>query len=140
MTRKLLGVLIVGSFLFFVAAPLFAHHSFDAEYDRTKPISFKGTISKVDWMNPHIYIYVDTKDASGKAVTYAVEGGPPNSLFRQGWRKESVSIGTPVSVTGYLAKKPGALFVNGSLTMADGRSVFRGATGGGAPGVAEYEK
>ena len=140
MTRKLLGGLVAGLFLFLMTAPLFAHHSFDAEYDRNKPISFKGTISKVDWMNPHIYVYVDSKDASGKVITYAVEGGPPNALFRQGWRKESVKIGTPVSVQGYLAKKPGVNFVNGSLVMDDGRRVFNGPTGGGAPGAADYQQ
>src|SRR5215813_233307 len=134
MTRKSLSVLVVGSLLFFVTAPLFAHHSFDAEYDRTKPIKFEGKISKVDWMNPHIYIYVDAKDANGKTVTWAVEGSPPNDLYRRGIKKESILIGTPVSVKGYMAKKPGALFVNGSLTTEDGRSVFQGATGGGAPG------
>jgi hypothetical protein len=135
MTRKLLGVLALGSLLFLATAPLFAHHSFDAEYDRNKPIEFSGTITKVDWMNPHTYVYVETKDEKGKALTYAVEGGPPNALYRQGWRKENVQIGAPVNVKGYLAKKAGALFVNGSITMkADGKALFRGPTGGGAPG------
>jgi hypothetical protein len=72
------------------AAPALAHHSFAAEYDRTKPIKFTGKVTKVEWMNPHIYFYVDVKDeATGKVINYACEGGAPNGLYRNGWRKDS---------------------------------------------------
>src|SRR5437762_6860704 len=81
-----LGLVILG--LLMAAMPVMAHHSFAAEYDNTKPIEFKGTVTKVEWANPHIYYYVDVKGPDGKVINYAVEGGTPNQLYRQGWRKD----------------------------------------------------
>src|SRR5438128_2013414 len=106
-----------------------AHHSVAAEFDTSKPIEFKGTIKKVDWTNPHIYTSVETKTADGKTVVYRVEGGPPNSLFRQGWRKDTLKVGEQVSVKGIRAKREDSTNVgNATITTADGRRMFAGGT------------
>src|SRR5690242_9324131 len=81
---------------------LLAHHSTVAEFDNSKPITFTGTVKKVQWLNPHIYTHVEVKGADGKAVVYRVEVGPPNALFRQGWRMSSLKVGDTVTVSGLL--------------------------------------
>src|SRR5688500_3679366 len=103
MTRNKFGLLAVLFCILFAAAPLFAHYSFAAQYDRNKPIKFTGVVTKVEWANPHIYYYVDVKDQAGKVTNYAVEGGTPNSLYRQGWRKDSLKVGDEVTVEGFMA-------------------------------------
>ena len=104
-----------------------AHHSVAAEFDVNKPITFKGTIKKVDWTNPHIYTQVETKGPDGQTVVYRVEGGAPNSLYRQGWRKDSLKIGETVTVSGIRAKREDSMNVgNATITMADGRTMFAG--------------
>ena len=90
--------------LLVAAMPLLAHHSFAAEYDDKKPVSIKGTVTKVEWANPHIWFYVDVKDAVGKVEHWQCEGGPPNMLVRQGWKKDSLKPGDEVSVEGFRAK------------------------------------
>src|SRR6266498_1304334 len=96
-----LGLVIAG--LLMAAMPVMAHHSFAAEYDGTKPIELKGVVTKVEWANPHIYYYVDVKDKDGKVTNYAVEGGTPGQLYRQGWRKDSLKVGDEVTVSGFKA-------------------------------------
>src|SRR5215212_4300675 len=110
------------------AATVRAHHSVAAEFDTSKPITFKGTIKKVDWTNPHIYTSVEAKTPDGKMVVYRVEGGPPNSLFRQGWRKDSLKVGEEVTVTGIRAKREDSFNVGqATITTADGRRMFAGS-------------
>jgi hypothetical protein len=92
-----LGVLLA-------AAPLVAHHSFAAEYDSKKPITLTGVVTKVDWMNPHVYFYADVEDEKGKIVNWAFEMGPPGLLERGGWKKNTIKVGTEVTIAGTLAK------------------------------------
>src|SRR6185295_6628991 len=104
-----------------VAIPALAHHAISAEFDTTKPIKFEGVVKTVDWMNPHIYVNIEAKE-NGKTILYSVEGGPPNSLFRQGWRPDSLKVGDHVSVTGIRAKKADSNRVGTArITMPDGR-------------------
>ena len=110
------------------------HHSFAAEYDGNKPVTIKGVVAKIAWVNPHAYIYVRTNDEGGKASTYAFETSSPNALLRRGWKRTSLKEGETVTVEGYLAKDPrplsdGSIHANARLvTMADGHSVFAGTS------------
>jgi hypothetical protein len=133
MRRNLLAIggLCIG--LLLSAVSLFAHHSFAAEYDNNKPVKFSGKVTKVEWLNPHIYVYIDAKDAAGKNVNYAVEGGAPNGLYRQGWRKDTLKVGDSVSVEGFLAKD-GSNTVNArTWLLPEGKKVFAGNNDDGGP-------
>jgi hypothetical protein len=102
-----------------------AHHSFAAQYDREKPITLKGPITKIEWANPHIYFYMDVTD-KGAAAQWAIEGGAPSTLYRAGWRKDSAKVGDIVTVDGFLAKD-GSKLVNMQIALlADGRKLFVG--------------
>ena len=120
------------------ALPAAAHHSFAAEDDAQKPIKLTGTVTKVEWMNPHIYYYIDAKDEGGKMTNFAVEGGTPNQLYRQGWRKDSLRVGDKITVSGFRAKN-GNNVVNGRMViLADGTRVFGGSADDGGPGADGY--
>jgi len=121
------GVLVLALALIALELPVLAHHAVSAEFDRNKPISFTGTVKKVEWMNPHIYTHIEAKDASGKTVVYEVEGGAPNALFRNGWRADTLKAGETVSVTGTRAKSDNSMRVGqATITKADGTRVFGG--------------
>ena len=113
------------------AAPLLAHHSFAAEYDAKKPIELKGTITKVDWMNPHVYFYIDVKDDSGKISNWAFEMGPPRLLERGGWKKTTMKEGDEVIVSGTLAKDGGKHGNARSVTLANTGQKLGGASSEG---------
>jgi hypothetical protein len=116
-----------------VATPATAHHSFATVYDSSKSIELSGTVTKIDWKNPHVYYFIDVKGPDGKVVNYAVEGGTPNQLFRQGWRKDSLKIGDTVKVLAYPARN-GSNRVNGrQTTLPSGRRVFSGSPDDGGP-------
>jgi hypothetical protein len=118
-------------------AALGAHHAVSAEFDTTKPITIKGTIKRVEWTNPHIYTNVEVKEPDGKVIVYRVEGAAPNTLFRQGWRKEDLKIGEQVTVNGIRAKAAESLNVGqATITTADGRKIYGQGAGGGARGPA----
>jgi hypothetical protein len=129
MRRTVLGALFVTVVL--AAVPVAAHHNGTAKYDPNKPITFTGKVTKVEWMNPHIYYYVDVTDAGGKVTNYAIEGAPPGGLYRAGVKKDSLKVGDTITVSGFLARKEGLNHVNGrNVTFADGRKVFVGAQDG----------
>jgi exonuclease VII large subunit len=113
------------------AAPLLAHHSFAAEYDAKKPIELKGTITKVDWMNPHVYFYIDVKDEGGKIANWAFEMGPPRLLERGGWKKSTMKEGDEVIVSGTLAKDGGKHGNARSVTLANTGQKLGGASSEG---------
>jgi hypothetical protein len=116
-----------------VTRPAFPHHSFAAEFDGTQFIALKGVITKLEWANPHGWIYLDVKGSDGKAVNWAVETGGPNALIRRGIRRTDFPVGTEITITGYRAKNGTATANARTLTLADGRELFAGSSGTGAP-------
>ena len=124
MTRSLPALLAVALAVATFSLPIAAHHSFAAQYDRNKPITLAGAVTKMEWMNPHIYFYLDVKESSGTVVNWAIEGGAPNTLYRAGWRRDSLKVGDLVVVEGWLARDGSKLANMGSVTMPDGKKVF----------------
>ena len=130
-TQRTLLILAAGSLL--AAAPAFAHHAFAAEYDGNQPIVLKGSLTKVEWTNPHGWIFVDVKDESGKVQNWAIEFGSPNAMLRRGLRRTDFPEGIQVVIKGYRAKN-GTPTVNGtSVKLPDGRNLLVGSSGTGAP-------
>ena len=133
MHTKLFRVIAGAALLVASAAPLIAHHSFAAEFDVNKPVSIKGKVVKMEWINPHSWIYIDTTDPAGKVEHWKVEGGAPNALIRRGWTKNSLPSGIEIIVEGFQAKD-GANRANGrDITFPDGTKLFIGSSGTGAP-------
>jgi hypothetical protein len=110
------------------AAPAVAHHAFAAEFDRQKPVTLTGTVTKVEWANPHARFYVDVKDQSGKVNNWDFELGSPNGLMRRGWTRNSLKIGDVVTVTGWAAKVSPHVANAGTVTLASGKKVFAGSS------------
>ena len=135
MRTKLLSIAAAAALLVAVAAvQVSAHHSFAAEFDAKRPVKLRGTVVKMEWINPHSWIHIDVKDpASGRVERGVVEGGGPNALLRRGWNKNSLTEGTEILVEGFQAKD-GANRANGrDITFPDGRKLFVGSSGTGAP-------
>ena len=121
------------SALLTTGAAALAHHSFAAEFDANKPIQLRGTVVRVEWINPHTWIHIDVKEADGSTARWMIEGGTPNTLLRRGLTKASLPEGTEIVVDGYRAKN-GSNRANGrDLTFVDGRKLFMGSSGTGAP-------
>jgi uncharacterized protein DUF6152 len=126
-TRKKTITFVSLLLVLFLSAPLLAHHAFSAEYDNTKPVKVQGVVSKVEWKNPHIWFYVDVKDAAGKVTTWGFSGGPPGMLQRRGITKDVLKIGDEIKVEGFQAKDGSNNASGGNVTFADGRKVFAGS-------------
>ena len=121
--RTKLAVLTAG-LLLVAGAPLFAHHSPGVEFDMGKPMTVTGVVTKLEWMNPHIWFYVDVKDENGKVVNWAFQGGPPAFLVRSGWTKNALKPGDQVTVQGFPAKDGSNNASSRSVTLPDGKKVF----------------
>ena len=134
MRSRLFAVVAGGVFVVAAAAvPVIAHHSFAAEFDAKKPVKLQGTVTKMEWINPHSWIHIDVKTPDGKVEQWMIEGGAPNALLRRGWNKNSLLPGTEILVEGFQAKD-GALRANGrDITFPDGKKLFVGSSGIGAP-------
>jgi hypothetical protein len=112
--------------LLVLAVPVLAHHSFAAEFDGNKQVKLTGVVTKVDWVNPHAYLYVDVKGDDGATVNWAIETGAPNALYRQGWRKDDLKAGDTVTLEAFLAKDGSHTAAARSVKLPDGRRVFAG--------------
>src|ERR1700683_2540005 len=125
--KSKLAILLASAGLLASALPVFAHHSFAAEYDASKPVELKGVVTKVEWTNPHARFYVDVKDANGKVTNWNLELASPNVLTRNGWTRHSLKEGDVVTVQGSKAKDGDNLANAGTVTLANGKKVFAGS-------------
>jgi len=128
MRARLFSLIAAGAGLLAFTLPLAAHHSFAAEYDENKPIVLTGSVTKLEWMNPHARFYVDVKDASGKVTNWEFELANLNALIRRGWTRNSLKPGDVVTVDGFLAKDGSPLVNAKTVTLSDGKKVFAGSS------------
>jgi hypothetical protein len=130
-----LSVLAAGAGLLLSALPVLAHHSFAAEFDATKPITVKGTVVAMDWVNPHTHLRFDVKGEDGTIQHWSAECLPPNGLYRQGWNKTTIKAGEEVTVTGFKAKDGAYYMWTQTVTTGDGRRLLSGSPDGQGPGA-----
>ena len=131
--RRITVAVLVALLAATASIPAFAHHAFAAEFDGNKKLTLKGTTAKMEWINPHAWLHIDVKEADGSLTRWMVELGPPNSLTKRGWTKQSVPAGMEVVVVGYQSKD-GAKRLNGrDVTLSNGKQLFAGSSGNGAP-------
>jgi hypothetical protein len=129
--KSFLSGAVLGGIL--AVIPVAAHHSFEAQYDRNKPITLSGPVTKLDWINPHARIFIDVKDAAtGKAVSWEIELGAPAMLMRNNWTRTSVKVGEVITVEASLAKDGSKMANARTVKLADGTRVFAGSSGGDA--------
>jgi hypothetical protein len=132
-TKPAVAIAVIALFVAGTAVPVFAHHAFAAEFDAKKPVRFEGTVTKMQWTNPHVWLHLDVKKPNGAVENWAFEAGTPNVLFRRGFTKNSLLPGTKIVVDGYQAKD-GSRRANGrDITFPDGKKLFLGSQGTGAP-------
>ena len=129
MNNKVLLAGVTACLMVLLAVPLAAHHSFAAQYDRTKPKTLTGPVTKLDWINPHARFFIDNKEADGKVINWEGELGPPAMLMRNGWTRTSLVIGAVVTVNGSLAKDGSHLLNASTVTLSNGKRVFAGSSG-----------
>jgi hypothetical protein len=122
--REKLTMLGLAVALLLFASPMFAHHSFAAEFDRDQAMKVTGTVTKIEWTNPHIWIYVDIKGSDGTVTNWAFQGGPPAYLTRSGWNRNDLKIGDTINIQGFKAKDGSNHAAGGQITLPDGRRVF----------------
>jgi hypothetical protein len=131
--RRMFAVVMSSVGALMAVAPVLAHHAFSAEFDADKPVKLQGTVTQVEWVNPHSWIHMDVKAADGKVVPWMIEASTPNTLFRRGFTKDSLTAGTVIIIEGYRSKD-GSNKANGrDLTLPDGKKLFMGSSGTGAP-------
>jgi hypothetical protein len=123
---------VVGVAVAMAAPPVLAHHSFAAQFDADKPVTLEGTVTKVEWRNPHIWVYLDVRGEDGTVTAWECEGGAPNALTRQGWTSQTLKLGSTLVIEGYLAKN-GTNTCNARRWVYEGRPVFAGSADGGPP-------
>jgi hypothetical protein len=131
--KKPLIVLTIGAGLIGAPTPMLAHHSFAAEFDEHKPITLKGTLTRMDWVNPHGWIYMEVKGPDGKLENWAIEAGAPNAMLRRGLRAADFPAGTEIVVTGFMSKNSAHTANGRTVMLPDGREFFAGSSGTGAP-------
>ena len=131
MRTTLVFALAVTAGLGLAVAPLLAHPSFAAEFDGSKPVDLAGTVTKVDWVNPHSWIYIDVKSDDGTVANWGLETGPPNVLYRGGWRRDTVKPGDAITVHGFVAKDGSHTLAARQITTPDGRKLFAGSPDNG---------
>jgi hypothetical protein len=132
MTSMRPNFLATATVLALCVAPVMAHHAFSAEFDANKPVKLTGAITKVEWINPHSWMYIDVKGAKG-TESWSIELAAPNAMLRRGWNKNSIPIGTVIVVEGWQAKNGSKTANGGFVTLADGKRLFVGSSGTGAP-------
>ena len=135
--RSTFRFLAVSAGLFLASLPALAHHSFAAEFDVKQPITLKGTVTKVEWTNPHVWIYIDVTNDNGAVEHWQCENGAPNALARMGWTRHSLSVGDKITIEGFRAKNADNTANARQVILADGRKVFSGSAEDGGPGKAK---
>jgi hypothetical protein len=138
--RKILSFLLAGAALLLAAAPIWAHHAFQAEYDDKKPVHLVGKVTQMEWINPHSWVHIDVTGPDGKVTNWMVECGSPNIMLRRGFTKRSLEVGTELVVDGYQAKSGEFKANGGSVTFKDGRRLFVGGSNPDDPGSSKESK